>query len=118
MPLRELLSRATQPTTSGGLALTLSAKESYFLERLIFIRDSFDHPKQLNLIITVEEIVDAISGAISIVRTSIEREPWLLYLTEFDLEFVCAVIAHVEEIAQQNWKLAELAGKVRTELDV
>jgi hypothetical protein len=80
MGLRDMLIEAMQrPLPWTSLPLELCAHESFWIGRLLFYRDSFEHPKQLTFLMTRSEIADSIEGSVAVVEKALRTISHQIY---------------------------------------
>jgi hypothetical protein len=99
MGAREMLIEAATkklPWTSSPLHL--SAQESHWVGRLLFYRDSFDHPKQLIFIMTKTEVAEAIEGSVELIHRALLTVSHHIFA---ELTMLAALVPEIRELARR-----------------
>ena len=96
-----LIEAATQRLPWTASPLHLSAQESHWVGRLLFFRDSFEHPKQLIFLMTKAEVAETIEGSVDVVHRALLTLTHRIY-DELD---------SLAELAREIKKLAHRLGE-------
>ena len=91
-----LLEASTTRLPWTASPLHLSAQESFWIGRLLFFRDSFEHPKQLTFVMTKVEVADAIEGSVEVTHRALRTITHQIY---DQLDLLAELVNEIQKLA-------------------